>query len=154
MKKIIISSLSAFALVSCASITDSKMQPISVNALYKGNNIEGAQCALVNNKGTWYVNSPGSVVIQKSYGDLAVTCKKNKVPTGILTTNSSSNKGVWGNILLGGPIGYAIDSSSGAGFDYPSTINVMMGRNIDLKPPTPQQLNKDKKQGDFDNLNQ
>lgn len=153
MKKLLVITLSALTLTSCASITNSKMQPVSVSSLYKGQSIDGAQCSLVNDKGTWYVNSPGSVVIQKSYGDLAVTCKKNKVPTGIITVSSGHNGSVWGNVLAGGLIGYAVDASSGAGFDYPSTINVQMGQNINLQPPAPPKTEKEKKQGDYSNLN-
>jgi hypothetical protein len=31
---------------------------------------------------------------------------------------------VWGNILIGGGIGYIIDRNTGAGFDYPATVTV------------------------------
>jgi len=63
--------------------------------------------------------------IQKAYGDLAVDCKKGDA---VASTKfkSSSNGGVWGNILAGGIIGYAVDASSGAGFDYPSTMTVTL----------------------------
>lgn len=37
----------------------------------------GAVCKLSNDKGTWYVSgTPGSVTIQRAYGDLIVTCEK------------------------------------------------------------------------------
>ena len=63
-------------------------------------------------------------MVHKSYGDLVVECKKdNLLPAGG-TFQSSSNGGVWGNILAGGVIGYAVDAGSGAGFDYPTQLLV------------------------------
>jgi hypothetical protein len=119
----------------CASVTNSKLQPLSVVTYYKGDEVEGAKCTLTNDKGSWYVTAPGSVTVQKSYGDMVVTCKKKGIPTGISTVVSGSNGGVWGNILAGGVIGYAVDASSGAGFDYPTGINVEMGKTVSITPP-------------------
>ena len=122
-------SLSAVILFStltgCASITGSKNQPVSVNAVCDGQPVAEASCTLMNDKGSWYVKTPGSVMIQKAYGDLAVDCKKGDA---VASTKfkSSSNGGVWGNILAGGIIGYAVDAGSGAGFDYPSTMTVTL----------------------------
>ncbi|MDR2385576.1 MAG: AlpA family phage regulatory protein, partial [Tannerella sp.] len=98
----------AMLLNGCASITDSKMQALSVSAFDDDNNeIENAKCILTNDKGTWYVSTPGSVIVQKSYGDMIVTCKKNGYQTGTIKLVSKSNAGVWGNIVAGGLIGYA-----------------------------------------------
>ena len=112
-------------LTGCASVTGSKNQPVSVNAVCDGQPVVEASCTLMNDKGSWYVKTPGSVMIQKAYGDLAVDCKKGDA---VASTKfkSSSNGGVWGNILAGGIIGYAVDASSGAGFDYPSTMTVTL----------------------------
>ena len=112
-------------LTGCASITGSKNQPVSVSAVCDGQPVVEASCTLMNDKGSWYVKTPGSVMIQKAYGDLAVDCKKGEA---VASTKfkSSSNGGVWGNILAGGIIGYAVDASSGAGFDYPSTMTVTL----------------------------
>ena len=109
----------------CASITGSKTQPLSITAVCEGKMVQTASCTLANDKGVSYVTTPGSAMIQKSSADLSVSCTKdgrNSMPT---IVSSSSNSGIWGNILLGGPIGAAVDASTGAGFDYPPTINVM-----------------------------
>lgn len=112
-------------LTGCASITGSKNQPVSVNAVCDGQPVVEASCTLMNDKGSWYVKTPGSVMIQKAYGDLAVDCKKGD-SVASSKFKSNSNGGVWGNILAGGIIGYAVDASSGAGFDYPSTMTVTL----------------------------
>lgn len=114
----------------CASITGSKNQPVSINTICNGEPIVEASCTLINDKGSWYVKTPGSVMIQKAYGDLAVDCKKGDAVASD-KFKSKSNGGVWGNILAGGVIGYAVDAKSGAGFDYPSTMTVV------LPPPCP-----------------
>jgi hypothetical protein len=114
----------------CASITGSKHQPVSVTAVCEAEIVNGATCTLANDKGQWFASTPGTTMIQKSGGDLAVTCKKHD-STGVGTFVSKSNNGIWGNLLLGGPIGAAIDAGSGAGYDYPPSMTVVMN------PPCP-----------------
>ena len=57
------------------------------------------------------------MTIQKSYGDMTVTCKKQVLLAGITSLKSHNTGPVWGNIVAGGIIGYAVDASSGSGFD-------------------------------------
>lgn len=133
-------------LTGCASITGSKNQPVSVQTHEKGKQITSANCTLVNDKGTWFVTTPGSVVIQKSYQDIAVTCNKEGHNPGSAIFRSGANGGVWGNILAGGIIGYAVDSSSGAGFDYPSLLSIEMG--VHQTPPSREEENKSQTKSD------
>ena len=111
----------------CASITGSKNQPVSVSAVCNGAPVNLATCTLMNDKGSWYSQTPGSVMVQKAWGDLAVDCKKEQ-SYGNAKFESSANLGVWGNIVFGGLIGFAIDASSGAGFDYPSNMMVSLNQ--------------------------
>lgn len=115
----------------CASITTGKHQPVSVQATCEGQTVTGATCTLRNNKGEWFANTPGSVTIQKSYGDLTVECRKDGYTPAMGAFRSASNGGVWGNIIAGGIIGYAVDAGSGAGFDYPTSMMVQFA------PPCP-----------------
>ena len=112
--------------VGCASITGSRNQPISVTTTHEGAPITGANCSLVNDKGTWYVKTPGSVMVQKAYGDLSVSCKKEDSHVGASIFKSTAEGATWGNIIAGGLIGYAVDASTGAGFSYAPTLNVEM----------------------------
>ncbi len=80
---------------------------------------------MTNDKGVSYVSTPGTVMVSKSSADLSVTCTKDKVSSNPAIVKSSSNVNIWGNILLGGPIGAAIDAGTGAGFDYPPTVSVV-----------------------------
>ena len=109
----------------CASITNSKNQAISVVTMCDGAMVSGAACTLSNDKGAWFVPSPGSLMIQKSNGDMVVSCRKDQ-SFGTISFPSRANAGMWGNILLGGIVGYAIDAGSGSGFDYPTNVTVFM----------------------------
>ena len=80
----------------CASITGTRNQPVSVSTVTETGCINGATCTLTNDKGTWFVQTPGSVVIQKSTQSLAVVCKKDNY-SGVNSFESKSNGGVWGN---------------------------------------------------------
>ena len=111
-------------LTGCASITSGKIQPLSVQTRCDSKEVIGAACSLTNNKGQWFVQTPGSVAINKAYGDLIVECKKDGMTPAGGTFQSSSNAGVWGNIIAGGVIGYAVDAGTGAGFDYPTQMTV------------------------------
>ena len=132
--------LMSILVTGCASITGSRNQPISVTTTHEGKPIAGAYCTLVNDKGTWYVNTPGSVVILKAYGDLSATCKKEESHAGAATFQSANEGSVWGNIVAGGLIGYAVDAGTGAGFSYPPTLNIEMikGNIIPALPTGPQ----------------
>jgi hypothetical protein len=125
--------------VGCASITGSRNQPISVTTTHEGKPITGAYCTLVNDKGTFYVNTPGTVTILKAYGDMSATCKKEESHVGVSVFQSASEGAVWGNIIAGGIIGYAVDAGTGAGFSYPPTLNIEMikGNTIPALPTGP-----------------
>jgi hypothetical protein len=127
------------ALTGCASITGSKLQPVSVQTLMDSKEVAGAGCTLTNDAGKWFVTTPGTVTVQKSTGDLAVDCQTDPNTQGHESVVSKSNGGVWGNILAGGPIGYVIDRNTGAGFDYPNAITVVLhrlGEAVGLAPET------------------
>ena len=132
--------LMSVLITGCASITGSRNQPISVTTTHEGKPIPGAYCTLVNSKGTFYVNTPGSVVILKSYGDMSASCKKDESHVGVSNFQSSAEGATFGNILAGGLIGYAVDAGTGAGFSYPPTLNIEMvkGNVMPLLPVTAQ----------------
>jgi hypothetical protein len=121
----LLSALMLLALTGCASIIGDKMQSMSVNTVLDNKEVAGVGCTLSNDAGSWFVSSPGSVTVHKSTGDLAVTCKREGV-AGDTQAVSRANKAVWGNILFGGIIGYVVDRSTGAGFDYPTNMTVSL----------------------------
>lgn len=115
-------------LAGCASVTGSKVQPVSVQTFQENKEVEGATCTLSNDEGKWTVTTPGSVTVHKSTDNLLVFCNKEKTGNGSETVLSKANGGAWGNILLGGPIGYVADRETGAGFNYPPVITVILNK--------------------------
>lgn len=122
----------------CASIVNGTNQPLSVETRLKGQPVAGANCKLVNDKGTWFVTSPGSITVHRSKEDMSVKCEKDGIQPGIGAIQSSTKGMAFGNILFGGPIGAGVDIASGAAFDYPSLIQIEMGETITFAVPTPQ----------------
>ncbi len=115
----------------CASITGSDMQQLSLTT--KGEDaktVEGAQCKLQNDKGTWDFTSPGFVNIRRSSEDLTVECKKDGLKDGLLKAISRAAGSMYGNIIFGGGIGALIDHSKGTGYNYPDSLPVEMGKSV------------------------
>jgi len=108
----------------CASVVSGQQQTVTVST----DPIKDASCTLENNKGSWEIPStPGRVSVRRSMDDLYVECKKKGFPKAHKTISSSTKALAFGNALLGPGgvlIGGAIDTSTGAAFDYPQEIKV------------------------------
>ena len=130
-----------FSLITgCASIVTGQDQTISINTP----NCKGAQCTMTNPEGTYYVTTPGTVTVNKEYGDLVVTCEKEGIDPFTMQVASSTKGMAFGNILLGGIIGAGVDIATGAAYDYPSQVI----HPLDCR--TPQQKAAAPQSGQFD----
>jgi len=127
---------SAVLATGCASITGSSDQTISVEACENAGQVSGAMCELDNDKGKWFVSAPGSTRIARSNENLIVTCKKEGLKPGTMTVESSTKGSMAGNILFGGIIGVIIDHNSGAAYEYPTLIQVLMGQSGGIRAPS------------------
>jgi hypothetical protein len=123
--KLFILSMVCVLFTGCASVTGSKLQPVSVSSTCESKPVNDASCTLTNDKGSWFVKTPGSVTVNKAYGDITIECKKDEMK-GSSTFKSSSEGAVWGNIIAGGGIGFLVDANTGAGFAYPNSMTVNM----------------------------
>lgn len=128
--------VSPMLLSACASIVTGSNQSLSVQTEQHGETVVGANCKLNNDKGAWFVTTPGSVTVHRAYGDLNVRCEKKDLPPGVAVVKSSTKGMAFGNILFGGVIGAAVDAGTGAAYDYPSLITVEMGQSKMVTPPT------------------
>lgn len=90
----------------------------------------GAECILENDQGKFVVPStPGTVTINTACDNLSVVCKKEGYKP-VSSSLQDSHKGiVWGNVIFGGIIGYAVDRISGAACAYPDMVTVTMEEN-------------------------
>ena len=118
MKNIILLLLISLLGTGCASFLSDSSQPVTIVTP----NCPGAQCTLTNSKGTFHVEkTPATVPVRKAYGDLTVNCSKGE-KTHKQTFESSAVGAMYGNILLGGIIGGAIDAGTGKGFEYETRL--------------------------------
>lgn len=127
--------VAAINLGGCASIVNGQNQSVSVETSSAGESLVGATCTLGNDKGTWLVTTPGSTVVHRSYADLKVKCEKAPLEPGLATAKSSTKAMAFGNILFGGVIGVGVDVATGAAYDYPVLLSVVMGKMTELTTP-------------------
>ena len=119
--------LACGALPGCATITESNQQEVTVHAVLDNHELVGVGCVLSNTVGRWFVTAPGRVTVQKTGTDLRVACKKDGVAVGVeLWHPHYGTDKIIGNALLTAGLGEYVDRHSGAGFDYQSTITVLM----------------------------
>lgn len=128
MKKLV-TVIALLSLVGCASITGTTNQNVSVQTKDSaGTELVGASCELGNKKGKWFVTTPGTVGISRSNDDIQVSCTKDGYLPGKQGVVSDTKGMMFGNIIFGGGIGAIIDHNSGAAYEYPSVIQVVMSR--------------------------
>jgi hypothetical protein len=111
------------ALTGCASVLEGTSQTITLNT-----NPPGADCALTR-QGTVIARvapTPGSVVVEKTKHDITISCTKQGYQEATYLNHSGVEGATWGNIVLGGAVGWAIDSASGADNHYDSPVNMTM----------------------------
>lgn len=117
-------------LSSCAAIMSGSMQNVTVITP----DVDGASCSLTDSKGReWEVKStPGSTLVRKGDGPISVICKKEGYHSGTGQLKESTAPAVAGNILM--PLGFAVDSLTGSGEQYDSSIEIEMESLTKKKP--------------------
>ncbi|MBD8529601.1 MULTISPECIES: hypothetical protein [unclassified Massilia] len=118
------------SLTGCASIVSGTNQVVSVETISPAGKLDGATCKLQNDKGVYYVTTPGTVTVHRAYGDMNVTCDKAGMGSGVASFKSSTKGMMAGNLLFGGVIGAGVDAASGAAYDYPALLQIMMNDSI------------------------
>jgi len=119
-KKNLVLFVVAITINGCCSIVSGDTQNLRIETN------QGSKCVLSNNKGIWNINNaPGSVTIQRDSGNLTVKCTNgNKI--GIQTIKPSVKNMVYGNILVAGMLSTIVDYETGAAYEYPDTIMVLL----------------------------
>ncbi len=124
-------SAAAVLLSGCASIVSGTEQDITIDS-----NPKGAECVLVrDNKTLREVNTPETIRISKLKHDIYATCNLDGFHESTAHINSGTQGSVFGNILLGGGIGWAVDSARGADNKYPEVVTITM---VPLSQPAPE----------------
>ncbi len=150
MRQNIIYPLLALSLLSgCATITGDSTQSIGVETYAgSGEKLTDVSCTALNDKGSWMLVAPNSVVVRRSAEDIMINCQKEGHEPGTTRLISRSNAGIWGNIIFGGGVGAIIDHNKGTGYTYPNWVKVQMGKTLtfdrqDEKEDQPAQARED-----------
>jgi hypothetical protein len=115
----------------CSSIIEGTHQEIMVNT-----NPSGAACAFYREGGKIgeLATSPGAVLVKKTKRDITILCAKDGYQQATYLNHSGTAGATLGNIILGGGIGWAIDSAAGADNKYDSPVNVSL---VPVRAPAP-----------------
>ena len=115
--------VAAACLGGCASITEGTHQAITVNT-----NPPGASCVLNRTEGriASIASTPDTVTIRKTKHDITIVCDKAGYQTATFMNHSGIEAMTFGNAILGGGIGWAIDSSTGSDNKYTSPVNISL----------------------------
>jgi len=112
----------AVCLSGCASVIEGTSQEIQVNT-----NPAGANCQFLREGNVIAsVQTPGGVTIKKTKHDITLKCNKDGYQEATYLNHSGAAGATFGNIVLGGGIGWAIDSASGADNKYDGVVNVSL----------------------------
>lgn len=107
----------------CATVTEGSSDSIHIVTTPPGASCvatrEGVQIGAVN-------PTPGSMSVDKSKNAITVACDKEGYldSRGVLASEMEAM--TFGNLILGGVVGVAIDASTGALNDYPESITIEM----------------------------
>ena len=111
----------------CATVSESKEQQVTVRTIENNREVVAVGCVLTNDAGRWFLMAPGRVTIRKSAGNLFVDCKKGSTSAGQeLFASRANNTATIGNAVATAGLGYLLDKQTGAGFDYPDVLTVLM----------------------------
>lgn len=113
----------ASSLSACSSVIEGTSQEILVNT-----NPPGASCQFLR-EGNVIASvpaTPGGVTIKKNKHDITLKCNKQGYQEATYLNHSGAAGATFGNIVLGGGIGWAIDSASGADNKYDGVVNMTL----------------------------
>ena len=110
MKNMLIAAAALVSLSACSSIVDGTSQEIMVNT-----NPPGADCALEREGAVIArVNpTPAATTIKKTKHNITIRCNKKGYQEATFMNKSGTAGATFGNIILGGGIGWAVDSAAG-----------------------------------------
>jgi len=131
---------SAALLSGCATLTEPTEQNLVVQTVFDHRDMPGVGCVLYNDVGKWFVTTPARVTVRRSSAPLRVDCRKDDLAWAYEKVDAKAGaSSLWGNVVLTAGAGYFVDRNTGAGFDYPATLTVIMhpARNDNLPPPAP-----------------
>ena len=120
---VLLAAVAAATVGGCSSIISGTSETLTINT-----NPPGADCKLTRNDlAIGRVSpTPGGIVVQKTKYNITVACDKVGYQQATYINKSGIEGATFGNIVLGGGIGWAIDSASGADNKYEEVMNITL----------------------------
>lgn len=112
----------AFLLSGCASVISQDVQPLSLAVTCKGVNFP-SRCTASNSKGSWRFNTPQTRWVARDSEPLTIVCDSPSVGKYGVVQHPGVNPASFGNILIGGLVGVAVDATNDVFWSYPERIS-------------------------------
>lgn len=114
MKQLLAAAAALILVSGCSSIVDGHSQTLTFHS-----NPGGAECTVNRNGGViGKFTTPSQLLVEKTKYDLHVICKKDGYEDTTHFIKSDVAGATFGNIILGGGIGWIVDSATGADNKY------------------------------------
>lgn len=115
----------------CASFINETTHPMRIETWRAdGTAVEGAECKLTNEHGTFTAYSGETSQVRRSNRDLDISCQKAGEAPAVGRAISRTNAGFVGNLILGGAIGAVVDHGNGKAYSYPTWIRLVFGKTL------------------------
>ena len=132
--------ISALALVvplaGCGTMVDGVNQSMTVKTAWAGRPVDGAFCTLTNNRGRWFVRTPGVVEVRQSNSPMNIECTKKGYLGNAGAVNSHTRFIAFANPVTGLMVGTLVDMGTGGAYKYPDVVTVTMVNQADLPTQT------------------
>ncbi|GEM_PF-409053 len=127
--------LGASVLAGCSSIVEGSKQEIAIATTPPGAscslNRDGAKIASID-------KTPGTVTVEKTKDDITVICELDGYQKTDTVNESGTAAATFGNILIGGAVGWVIDSATGSDNKYDTPLTIALTPNPPgVKAPLP-----------------
>jgi hypothetical protein len=125
IKPLFAASVAALVLAAsgCATVTKGSNQAITLHT-----DPDGAMCDVTRESKpvTSLAATPGQVQVNRETASIDISCRKSGYQPSDLRVQSTVEAWTFGNILLGGIVGFAVDAASGAMRQYPQFITLTL----------------------------
>jgi hypothetical protein len=123
----------ALSMSACASIVGGRYEQVRVETRTDDQSVH-ANCTLSNGISQVSLTTPATAKLHRSSYDLNVVCEKDGRQISQQTYDSGIHGMVWGNFVIGGGVGIAIDFYNGAARGYPDQLTVQLPSSYALAP--------------------
>ncbi len=123
MRRTMLAVMALGLLGGCASIVEGTSQQITVNT-----DPQGAACELMRDGQviSKIARTPAEITVQKTKHDITIACALEGFAESTRINESGVEEMTAGNIILGGLVGWAIDSATGADNEYDDSVLIVL----------------------------